>query len=214
MSSQSGARRERETARSATWRLRCAPFPSCSRSQTRRAVSLRLVSNPRCWPHRPLFRGCSALFPSLSRHPFAGKMLPSQSGTHWETSNLLVTRLEYSAALHIQAAPGRRIERAERLYRRSLRHRPKSRESKGEDAPHAQCFPPSHPSPAVSYVLPSPSLPTAASSPPPMCPSSPDPTAAPLGRQDSARLRRPQTCRPVSRRLPSPPSILCQRPVR
>ena len=41
-------------------------------------------------------------------------MLPSQSGAHWETSNLLVTRLEYSAALHIQAAPGRRIERAER----------------------------------------------------------------------------------------------------
>jgi len=209
--SPSSQRRASRNARQCQSVFRCTPH---RQPQTRRAVSLRLVSNPRCWPHRPLFRGCSALFPSLSRHPFAGKMLPSQSGMHWETSNLLVTRLEYSAALHIQAAPGRRIERAERLYRRSLRHRPKSRESKGEDAPHAQCFPPSHPSPAVSYVLPSPSLPTAASSPPPMCPSSPDPTAAPLGRQDSARLRRPQTCRPVSRRLPSPPSILCQRPVR
>ena len=40
-------------------------------------------------------------------------------------------------------------------------------------------------------------------------PGKPDPTTAPHGRQDSARLRRSQTCRPTSRRLPTPPSILC-----
>lgn len=44
--------------------------------------------------------------------------------------------------------------------------------SKGEDAPHAQCFPPSQPSPAVSAALPSPSIPTAASSPLSLCPAS------------------------------------------
>lgn len=43
-----GVQIKRKTAHSATWRLRCAPFLSRSKSQTRRAVSLRLASNPRC----------------------------------------------------------------------------------------------------------------------------------------------------------------------
>lgn len=38
--------------------------------------------------------------------------------------------------------------------------------------PHAQCFPPSHLSPAVSSVLPAPSISTAASSPLSLCPAS------------------------------------------
>lgn len=134
-----GVQIKREIARSATWRLRCAPYSSCSRSQNR------------------------------------------ESGTHY--------RLCKGKARSAYCQKGK-MPLPHNAFRRAIR--------------------------ALRSRLPGrlQALPTAASSPPPMCPSSPDQTAAPLGRQDSARLCRSQTCRTASRRLPSPPSILCRRPVR